>query len=174
MSNSAFRTSQIFKTVFILENIAVSENVPEHGSNVLLTLHFYVIFSFKEIFLMFFHSMGKLKLLVHQESKRSIVSIWHSYSKFKIYIFKTLCFEHVLIFNPTIVSSCVVHQAHNFIFRANLPTSWLKEFFLLTYFLCKAQSKRNSPNFLLCYILHCREKEALIISQDLLLTAECL
>lgn len=32
MSNSAFRASQICKTVFILENIAVSENVPEHGS----------------------------------------------------------------------------------------------------------------------------------------------
>lgn len=32
MSNSALRVSQNFKIVFILENITVSEDVPEHRS----------------------------------------------------------------------------------------------------------------------------------------------
>lgn len=72
MSNSAFRASQIFKILFILENIAVSEKVPEHGSVVFYTAFLCNLFLYGNFPCVF--SQHAQTNFWHTKSKRSIVS----------------------------------------------------------------------------------------------------
>lgn len=121
-------------------------------------LHFCLMFSLEQILLVFFHSMGELKLLV-QQGLWFLFEISFTSSKFISSNPSSSCY---LIFNPIKVPvflpvKTTRHVSFFFVVSYTMVKRILKLGILPTYFVCKVWPEKNSWKFLLGQILHCKE-----------------